>query len=76
MSSALSSPSLLADAAVAALVELAVLPVQLAQALRMNDRAALLRARATLGQASLILDRALLPSCFAPNTETPASADH
>lgn len=47
------------DAALSALVELAVLPVQLAQALREDDRAALLRARTTLGQAALILDRAL-----------------
>jgi hypothetical protein len=55
--------SVVADAAVSALVELAVLPVQLAQALREDDRAALLRARTTLGHATLILDRALYARC-------------
>lgn len=53
------APDLAADAALSALVELAVLPVQLAQALRADDRTALLRARTTLGRAALILDRAL-----------------
>ena len=50
----------ISDAALDCLQATAVLPMQLAGAIRLPSRKALLRARQTLSEAALILDRALV----------------